>query len=235
MHKTNKGSDPKGASPAKNRGLRIAVSAAVVVGIAVLALGAIFFFNNSDRSSSAGSDGSGSRDPQAGKFPFEMGDPGPGQEAPPIELPSTEGGAFDLASARGETVLLFFQEGLMCQPCWDQLKDMEAQSGEFKDLGIDRTVSVTSDPLDGLKQKVEDENISTPVLSDPDLAVSETYGANKYGMMGEDRNGHTFIVVGPDGKIKWRADYGGAPDYTMYVPVKNLLADMREGLDGGAS
>lgn len=52
---------------------------------------------------------------------------------------------------------------------------------------------------------------------------------DKYGMMGESTNGHTFIIVGPDGKIKWRADYGGAPDYTMYVPVENLLAHMREG------
>lgn len=234
-HKKDKESAPRSSgTPNKNRSLRIAASAALVVGIAVLALGAIFF-SNSDGSSPASSDGSASRDPQAGKFPFEVGDPGPGKEAPPIELPSTEGGTFDLASARGETVLLFFQEGLMCQPCWDQIKDMEAKSGELETLGIDRTVSITTDPLDGLKQKVEDENISTPVLSDPDLAVSKTYDANKYGMMGESRNGHTFIVVGPDGKIKWRADYGGAPDYTMYVPVKNLLADMREGLDKAPS
>ncbi len=73
------------------------------------------------------------------------------------------------------------------------------------------------------------------MLSDPNLAVSKTYDANKYGMMGGSHNGHTFIVVGPDGEIKWRADYGGAPDYTMYVPVPDLLADMREGLEGGSS
>ncbi len=51
-------------------------------------------------------------------------------------------------------------------------------------------------------------------------------------MMGDSTNGHTFVVVGPDGKIQWRADYGGAPDYTMYVPVPDLLADMRAGLEG---
>ena len=39
----------------------------------------------------------------------------------------------------------------------------------------------------------------------------------------------SFIVVGPDGEIEWRADYGGTPDYTMYVPVPNLFADIREG------
>lgn len=212
-----------------NTALRLGAWAAVVVGAAVLALGAIFFFGNSGGSSPAGPS---SGDPEAGRFPFEVGAPGPGEEAPPVKLPSTEGGTYDLASARGETTLLFFQEGLMCQPCWDQIKDMEANSAEFESLGIDRTVSITTDPMDGLEQKVADEGIATPVLSDPSLAVSKTYGANKYGMMGESRNGHTFVVVGPDGEIRWRADYGGPPDYTMYVPVKNILADMREGLAG---
>jgi peroxiredoxin Q/BCP len=70
----------------------------------------------------------------------------------------------------------------------------------------------------------------TPVLSDPDLAVSRAYHANDYGMMGTRRDGHTFIVVGPDGRIQWRADYGGAPAYTMYVPVDVLVADLRRGL-----
>jgi peroxiredoxin len=207
-----------------NRGLLVGAVAIVFVGTALLA--AIFIGNSGDSAPDSG---------QAGKYPYQVGDPGPGEEAPPIELPSTEGGTFDLASARGQTVLLYFQEGLMCQPCWDQLKDMEARWGEFEALGINKTVSITTDPLNALEQKVESESISTPVLSDPNLAVSKTYNTNKYGMMGESRNGHTFIVVGPDGEIKWRADYGGAPDYTMYVPVENLLADMREGLEKEAS
>ncbi len=91
-------------------------------------------------------------------------------------------------------------------------------------------VSITSDPLDAIRQKVADERIATPVLSDPDLRVSQTYHANQYGMMGQSRDGHTFIVVGPDGRIRWRADYGGSPNYTMFVPSQNLLADLRKGL-----
>ncbi len=201
--------------------------AVILVGAALTVLAMIFFVANRGEPSGGPPPGDG----QAGKYPYEVGDPGPGEQAPPMELASTEGGTFDLASARGETVLLYFQEGLMCQSCWDQLKDVEAQWGKFEELGIDRMVSITHDPLDTLKQKVESEDISTPVLSDPGLEVSRTYDAHKYGMMGGSTNGHTFIVVGPDGKIKWRADYGGAPDYTMYVPVENLLADMRQGLE----
>jgi peroxiredoxin Q/BCP len=48
-------------------------------------------------------------------------------------------------------------------------------------------------------------------------------------MMGPSTDGHTFILVDPSGTIAWRADYGGAPDYTMYVPVNDLIADIRAG------
>ena len=106
---------------------------------------------------------------------------------------------------------------------------------DFHALGIDTVVSITTDPLNALQQKVADEGLTIAVLSDPNLAVSQAYTANGYGMMGNSRDGHTFIMVGPDGRIRWRADYGGAPNYTMYVPVSNLIADMRAGLNGGSS
>jgi peroxiredoxin Q/BCP len=165
-----------------------------------------------------------------GQYKFQVGSPGPGQPAPNIRLASTAGGTFDLASEQGKTVLLYFQEGLSCQPCWDQLKDIDASMPQFRKLGIDQVVSITTDPIGDIALKVSDEGITSPVLSDPDLAVSRAYSANQYGMMGESRDGHSFIVVGPDGKILWRADYGGSPDFTMYVPVSNLLSDLRQGM-----
>lgn len=118
----------------------------------------------------------------------------------------------------------------MCQPCWDQLKDIESNIERFRALGIEAVVSITTDPIDALKQKAAIERLSTPVLSDPDLRVSKAYDTNSYGMMGRSRNGHTFIALDRDGRILWRADYGGAPKYHMYVPVKNLIADLRQGL-----
>lgn len=48
-------------------------------------------------------------------------------------------------------------------------------------------------------------------------------------MMGDSRDGHSFVLIGPDGNILWRADYGGAPNYTMYLPVERLLTDLEEG------
>ena len=184
---------------------------------------AVIFFLSNQSSSGTG---------QAGQYAYVVGNPGPGELAPSLKLPATTGGTFDLAAQRGKTVLLFFQEGIGCQPCWDQLKDIEAHWSDFRVLGIDQIVSITGNSLDVLKQKVADEGLSTPILSDPDLAVSQTYGANQYGMMGQSADGHSFIVVGPDGRIRWRADYGGPPNYTMYVPISTLLADLRKGLNG---
>lgn len=161
---------------------------------------------------------------------FDVGSPGPGAEAPTFQLPSTDGGTFDLADARGENVLLYFQEGIMCQPCWTQVTDIEARFADFEALGVDRLVSITVDDLDLLRRKVTDEGLETPVLSDRELTLAEPYETNQYGMMGTSMYGHSFILVGPDGEIRWRADYGGSPDYTMYVEPDDLLEDMRTGL-----
>lgn len=49
-------------------------------------------------------------------------------------------------------------------------------------------------------------------------------------MMGNSADGHSFILVDKEGRIMWRADYGGTPKYTMYVPVADLVADLRNGL-----
>lgn len=205
---------------------RLATRIAAFAGAGLLALGAFYWLNG--RSSAQTQ--SAARDPSAGKYVFQVGKPGPGATAPAIRLPSTTGGTFDLASLRGQRVLLYFQEGIMCQPCWDQLKDIELNMGQFRGFGIEAVVSITTDAIDALKQKAELERLSTPVLSDRDLRVSKAYDTNSYGMMGKSRNGHTFIVLDRDGKILWRADYGGAPKYHMYVPVSNLIADLRQGL-----
>ena len=208
----------------KSRRFRTGVKVAVGIGVAIVLLGAIYFLNAGNGSPTSAN--------SPGRYPFAVGNPGPGEQAPPIRLQSTDGTTFDLASLRGKTVLLFFQEGLTCQPCWDQIKDIESHIGQFQALGIDKIVSITTDPLDAITQKVADEGITTPVLSDPTFAVSRTYHADQYGMMNGASDGHSFIVVGPDGRIGFRADYGGPPDYTMYVPVPSLIADIKEGLNG---
>ena len=207
----------------RRRRKRLILIILAVLGIALLGLGTLYLLNPTNRGTGNG---------QAGQYAFQVGNPGPGAQAPAITLPSTGGSTFDLASQKGKTVLLYFQEGLTCQPCWDQLKDIQSHLAQFHALGIASIVSITSDPLDQIKQKVSDEDLTIPVLSDSNLAVSQAYSANSYGMMGNSRDGHTFVLVGRDGRITWRADYGGAPNYTMYVPILSLLADLKAGIQG---
>ena len=186
----------------QSRRFKTGVKVAVFIGVALIVLAIVYVFNTASGSPAGSS--------QTGQYAFAVGSPGPGALAPAVRLQSTDGSTFDLAALRGKTVLLFFQEGITCEPCWTQIKDIESHVQQFRALGIDTTVSITSDLLDALKQKVTDEGLSTPVLSDPNLAVSRMYQVNQYGMMGESSDGHSFIVVGPDGRIKWRADFGGA-------------------------
>lgn len=160
---------------------------------------------------------------------YQVGSPGIGQQAPAFTLPASTGGSINLQALRGKTVLLYFQEGVGCEPCWTQMKDLEKAAGAVHAAGVDDIVSVTTQPVHLLAQKARDEGIATPVLADTSLTVSKAYRANRYGMMGSAMDGHSFVLVGPDGKIQWRADYGGAPKYTMYVPVKQLLADLQAG------
>jgi peroxiredoxin Q/BCP len=160
---------------------------------------------------------------------FQVGSPGPGQRAPGFTLDASTGRPISLGDYTGKTVLLYFQEGLTCQPCWDQIADLETDAAAVHAAGIDQILSITTDPVGLITRKTHDEHLSTPVLSDPDLAVSRAYEANSYGMMGTSRDGHSFVLVGPDGVIRWRRDYGGAPKYTMYVPPAALLADLAHG------
>lgn len=190
-----------------------------VVALIVVVLGLYTIF--------AGSTGSTT---SASGTAYAVGQPGPGQSAPAFSLTDTTGKHVALADYRGKTVLLYFQEGLSCQPCWDQLTSLEQDATKVKAAGIDAIVSITSDPANLIAQKARDMGLVTPVLSDPDLATSVKYEANQYGMMGTSRDGHSFILVDPDGTIIWRADYGGAPNYTMFVPVDKLLTDLQNGV-----
>lgn len=163
---------------------------------------------------------------------YDVGRPGVGEAAPDFALPTTDDGAFRLSDQRGKDVLLYFHEGLMCAPCWRQIDDIQDDIASFRHVGVDELAAISIDPLDAQQQRAELRGIGFPVLADTDLTVSQQYDALSYGMMGGTRPGHTFILVGADGRIRWRADYGGPPDFTMYVPDATLLDELRKVFGG---
>lgn len=167
---------------------------------------------------------------------YSVGSPGIGAPAPDFALRNVTGAGTGasaplvrLSDYRGKTVLLYLHEGLGCQPCWDQIRDLQNHPGTLTGLGVDQLLTITSGPPDLIASKMADDKLTEPALADTDLTVSRQYQANQYGMMGTDRDGHSFVLIGPDGHIQWRADYGGSPNYTMYVPLDQLAADLRAG------
>jgi peroxiredoxin len=187
-------------------------------GVVIAGLAAVVILNGQ------GGGGGGSS-----QLPYAVAQPAIGAVAAEFNLPSTAGGSVDLKSLRGKTVLLYFHEGIGCEGCWTQMQEIQTSMSQFRAAGIDRVLTITTNTLPQLQQKVADEGLTMPVLADTDFSVSHAYNANTYGMMGTAADGHTFIVVGPDGTILWRADYGGPPNYTMNVPVDQLLSAMRAG------
>lgn len=170
---------------------------------------------------------------------YDVGSPGIGAMAPDFALPNVTtpgaGGSYPtirLSDYRGKTVLLYFHEGLGCQPCWDQIRDLQHNPAALRAMGVDQLLPITSGPPDLVAQKMSDDGLTGPALVDPALQVSTRYQANRYGMMGASRDGHSFVLVGPDGTIDWRADYGGPPKFTMYVAPDQLTADLRAGRQG---
>ena len=214
------------AAGARSRGLarRLGPVPLWVVLTGVVGFGAVVAIAAVNTLTGAGS-GSGPR--------YDVGKPGVGEVAPDFELASATGAPFKLSGQGGKQVLLYFHEGLGCAPCWKQIEDIQADLPQFKALGIDDVVSISIDPLAAQEQRAATRGISIPVLADQDRAVSAGYDALSYGMMQGATPGHTFVLVGADGRIRWRADYGGPPDFTMYVPNPTLLAELRRVLGSG--
>jgi peroxiredoxin Q/BCP len=120
---------------------------------------------------------------------------------------------------RGESVLLFFNEGVMCQACFEQIQVLQQRSGELRKHGL-TLVNITTDPPDVLREAVQAYGIETPTVSDQSKDMSTAYGAIGQGMH-PDTNGHTFVLIDGDGRIRWRRDYT-----TMFVPPDRLFADI---------
>lgn len=154
-----------------------------------------------------------------------------GKEAPDFTLGDIQGGTFTLSEERGGWVLVLFNEGLMCAPCMRQMADMDKDDARFAALGV-MQVGMTVDRAENLAQWADANNVETlTVLSDPDLRVEREYDTigRDTSMMAGTRAGHTYILVDPEGIIRWRADYGPG---VMYVPQDDIYAEVKARVEG---
>lgn len=122
-----------------------------------------------------------------------------------------------LESLRGRNVLLFFSEGVMCQACFEQIRDLEKHVFHLERMRLS-LVNITTDPPNVLREAVTGYGIKTPMVSDEDRDMSHAYDVLGQGMH-PDTAGHTFVLIDGKGIIRWRRDFT-----TMYVPPEKLLA-----------
>ncbi len=153
--------------------------------------------------------------------------------APNFSLPEVNGGTFTLSDYMGKSnVLLFFNEGLSCAPCLQQMQGLDQLNAEFGRMNV-VVVDVTADPLQLLTDWTRSSGPQyAKVLSDQNLAVSKMYGmlGPDVSMMPYSKPGHTFVLVNTSGVIVWRQDYGPS---NMFVPNNQIVALVSKALGAG--
>ena len=127
----------------------------------------------------------------------------PGDRAPDFTLPSSTGEDVTLSALRGRSVVLYFYPrdntpGCTIQACEyrDARPSFEAQNAVV--------LGVSKDSLASHEKFVGKYNLTFPLLSDPELAVHEAYGA--YGeklMYGKKKMGviRTTVVIDAEGAV----------------------------------
>ena len=127
------------------------------------------------------------------------------REAPDFTLPTLDDEQVTLSDFRGEkNVLLFFNEGYGCAPCWQQAVTLQENLDKFAALGTE-VFAVMVDPPDLLDQEAARWDLTLPILADSDTRVSQAYDA--LGGMHADKPNHMFVLVDKTGVVRWSRDY----------------------------
>lgn len=143
----------------------------------------------------------------------------PGTIAPDFTLPSTSGKTISLSDYKGKNIFLFFNEGVMCAPCWQELSRLERFKEDF-DTRNTVIIPISVDDQKTWDPIIKEEKITTPILIDVDRRITKLYKAlGTPSSMHDDRAGHTYIHITPDGKIHSSADFPN-----MNVPTNVLLS-----------
>jgi peroxiredoxin len=131
--------------------------------------------------------------------------PDVGAVIPFAERDVISGAEISSRTLRGRRTLLFFSEGVMCQACFEQIRDIEGIGGELERRDI-RLVSITPDSTRTLREAMDAYDIDTPMIADDDRTMSAAFDTLGQGMH-SDTPGHAFVLLDRRGKVAWQRDY----------------------------
>jgi len=134
------------------------------------------------------------------------------------------GQAISSQTLHGRKALLYFSEGVMCQACLQQIRDIDEVGREMSRRHI-QLVSITPDSTAELKQAVDQYGISSPMISDSNRDMSQAFNMLGKGMHA-DTPGHAFVLIDGQGKVLWQRDYYQPPYRVMYVKPAQLFKDI---------
>lgn len=126
--------------------------------------------------------------------------------APDFTLKTTDGRDVSLSDFLGKkNVLLFFNEGYGCDPCWQQTAQLQKDQQTFAEMGVE-VYAVMVDQPSLIKSEMTRWGLKTiPILVDQTTNVSKSYDA--LGGMHANKPDHKFVLISREGTILWAADY----------------------------
>ena len=128
----------------------------------------------------------------------------PGDVAPDFDLEDENGDRIRLADLRGQRVVLYAYPAAMTPGCTTQACDFRDNLAAFTGDGY-TVLGISPDKPAKLEKFRERDALPFHLLSDPDKAVLDAYGAygekKMYGKVVVGVIRSTF-VIGPDGKIE---------------------------------
>ena len=126
-----------------------------------------------------------------------------GDTAPEFTLPDQDGNDVSLADFRGSGLVIFFYPAAMTPGCTTQACDFRDSLAPLQAAGY-AVVGISRDDPAKLRAFRERDGLTYPLLSDPDHAVHEAYGAwgekMNYGKLVEGVIRST-VIIDADGVV----------------------------------
>lgn len=147
-----------------------------------------------------------------------------GTPAPVFTLPDQDGNPVSLADYAGRKVIVYFYPAASTPGCTKEACDFRDNMGSLVSAGY-RVLGISKDTGDDLRRFAAEQDLNFPLLSDPDLAVHNAYGAyGEKSLYGKTVTGvlrSTFVL-----------DEQGAVELPLYnVKATGHVASLRKKLN----